>query len=174
MYVLSRGGEQLPGLAWNRTGLGIRVSKITVGPTPGDEGFVGEFGRYGDGEGEIIWPAGIVVDSRGNVYVTDEWLNRVTIFDQDGNFLRLWGSPGHGDGDLDGPSGIDIDKEDNVYIVDSRNDHVQRFTKDGKYLAKWGTFGSAEGELSSPWMATYICATGPTTESRPLRRTEGS
>ena len=144
----------MAGLAWNRTGLGIRVSKIVVGTTPGDEEFMGEFGQYGDGEGEIIWPAGIVLDGQGNVYVTDEWLNRVSIFDNEGNFLRLWGSSGHGDGELDGPSGIDVDKEDNLYIADSRNHRVQKFTRDGEFLAKWGTFGSEEGELSSPWGMT--------------------
>ena len=144
----------MPGVAWNRTAFGIRVTKMTVGPTPGDEEFVGEFSKYGDDEGDIIWPAGIVVDSQGNVYVTDEWLNRVSIFDNEGNFLRFWGSSGHGDGELDGPSGIDIDKEDNLYVADSRNHRVQKFTKDGRYLAKWGTFGSKEGELSSPWGMT--------------------
>ena len=38
--------------------------------------------------GEMIWPAGIALDSQENVYVTDEWLNRVSVFDKDGNFLR--------------------------------------------------------------------------------------
>lgn len=159
MYVVSRGGEGVTGAegmsaGWNRTGFGVRVSKITVGTTPGDEELVAEFGKYGDREGEIIWPAGIVLDSQGNVYVTDEWLNRVSIFDKDGNFLRLWGAAGHSDGELDGPSGIDIDKEDNLYIVDSRNHRVQKFTKDGKYLAKWGNLGAGDGEFDSPWGIT--------------------
>jgi DNA-binding beta-propeller fold protein YncE len=39
----------------------------------------------------LIWPAGIALD-RDNVYVTDEWLNRVSIFNKDGAFLRDWGT----------------------------------------------------------------------------------
>ncbi len=63
----------------------------------------------------MIWPAGIALDSEENVYVTDEWLNRVSVFDKDGNFLRCWGSAGSGDGEFDGPSGIAIDQQDVLY-----------------------------------------------------------
>ena len=46
----------------------------------------------------MIWPAGIALDSLGNVYVTDEWLNRVSVFDREGNYLTAWGSSGDADG----------------------------------------------------------------------------
>ena len=71
-----------------------RVGKLTIGPVPGDEEAVSDFSRPGDAPGEMIWPAGIALDSEENVYVTDEWLNRVSVFDKDGNFLRCWGSLG--------------------------------------------------------------------------------
>ena len=88
------------------------------------------------------------------MYVTDEWLNRVSIFDKDGNFLRDWGMAGSGDGEFNGPSGIAIDPQDVLYIVDSRNHRVQKFTKDGEFLAKWGSLGSAEGQFNAPWGIT--------------------
>jgi DNA-binding beta-propeller fold protein YncE len=102
----------------------------------------------------MIWPAGIALDSQENVYVTDEWLNRVSIFDKDGNFLRLWGTAGSGDGEFNGPSGIAIDQQDTLYVVDSRNHRVQKFTPDGKFLAVWGSLGSAAGQFNSPWGLT--------------------
>ena len=154
VYVLSRGSERIAAVPWNLTGDGVRVSKITIGPVPGDEEWVADSTRYGDAQGEVIWPAGIALDSQENLYITDEWLNRVSIFDKDGNFLELWGSPGGGDGEFNGPSGIVIDGEDNLYIVDSLNHRVQKLTKDGKFLAKWGQFGSGDGEFNSPWGIT--------------------
>ena len=96
VYVLNRGAEQIKDVPWNRSIVGARVGKFTIGPVPGDEEFVADIGRPGDGPGQFIWPAGLALDSQENVYVTDEWLNRVSIFDKDGNFLRDWGVAGSG------------------------------------------------------------------------------
>ena len=90
IYVVNRGSESISNVSWNRIGIGARVSKITAGSTPGDEEFLGEFSRYGDGDGQFIWGSGIAVDRQGNIYVTDEWLNQVTVFDKDEKFLRKW------------------------------------------------------------------------------------
>ena len=154
VYVLSRGSESVSNVPWNRTGRGSRVGILTIGTEVDDEEFVSEFGKYGDGDGEFIWPAGLALDSKENIYVTDEWLNRISVFDKDGTLLNMWGSEGQGDGEMQGPSGIAIDPEDNIFIVDSRNHRVQKFASDGTFLSKWGTFGSEEGCLDSPWGIT--------------------
>ena len=154
VYVLCRSMESIADVPWNQTAFNAKVSKLTIGKVPGDESFVGDFGSYGDGEGELIWPAGICLDSQENVYVSDEWLNRVSIFDKEGNFLSLWGTAGSGDRELNRPSGIAMDQQDNLYVVDSLNHRVQRFTRDGQFLGKWGKRGSHEGELDSPWGIT--------------------
>ena len=154
IYAVNRGWEQVMNVPWNKTQLGTRIGKLTIGPVPGDEEAVSDFSRPGEAPGEMIWPAGIALDSQENVYVTDEWLNRVSVFDKDGNFLGCWGSAGSGDGEFDGPSGIAIDQQDVLYIVDSRNHRIQKFTKDGEFLAKWGSLGSAEGQFNSPWGIT--------------------
>jgi len=133
---------------WNKTQLGTRIGKLKVGPVAGDEEAVSDFSRPGEAPGEMIWPAGIALDSQENVYVTDEWLNRVSVFDKDGTFLRCWGSAGSGDGEFDGPSGIAIDQQDVLYIVDSRNHRIQKFTQDGEFLAQWGSLGSAAGQFN--------------------------
>ena len=90
VYVVNRGSESISNVSWNRTGIGARVSKVTIGPTPGDEEFIGEFSKYGNNNGEFIWGSGVAVDRPGNIYVCDEWLNQVSVFDQDGTFLRKW------------------------------------------------------------------------------------
>jgi DNA-binding beta-propeller fold protein YncE len=154
VYAVNRGWEQVQNVPYNRTQLGTRVGKLTIGPVPGDEEVVCDFSKPGDAPGELIWPAGIALDSQENVYVTDEWLNRVSVFDKDGNFLRLWGLAGSDDGELNGPSGIAIDPKDVLYIVDSRNHRVQKFTKEGLFLSTWGSLGSAEGQFNAPWGIT--------------------
>jgi DNA-binding beta-propeller fold protein YncE len=154
VYLLNRGREAIVAVPWNRTARGINIGKITVGTVPGDEEFLGEFSKYGNAPGELIWPAGMALDRQGNIYVTDEWMNRVSIFDQEGKFLSLWGSAGEGNGEFNGPSGIVFDSEEDLYIVDSRNHRVQQFTKDGKFLSKWGSFGSGQGQFNAPWGIT--------------------
>ena len=143
LYVLSKGW--ITDIYKNSS----RITMLTV-----DEEYIGEFGGYGDEDGEFIWPSGIDVDSAGNVYVLDEWLNRVTIYDKDGTFLSKWGTSGTNDGELNGPAGLAIDSDDNIYITENLNHRVQKFTKDGKPLLKWGSQGSNHGELNRPWGIT--------------------
>ena len=154
VYVLLRGSENISDVPWNKTGTGARVARISVSPVPGEEEFLGESGTYGDGEGQFIWPTGIALDSQENSYITDEWMNRVSIMDREGNFLGAWGETGSGDGAFDGPAGIALDKDDNVYIVDSRNHRVQKMTKDGRFIERWGHQGGGSGEFDSPWGIT--------------------
>ena len=124
----------------------MHVTMMTMG-----EDYLGQFSQTGDGDGELTWPTSIAIDSDQRVYVSDDWLNRISIFDKDGAFLDKWGVAGSGDGELNGPSGIRFDKEDNLYVVDNRNNRVQKFTRDGKFLAKWGEEGSGDGQFNLPW-----------------------
>ena len=138
IYVLNRGWEFRPD--------GVRVTMLNI-----NEEFLGEFGSYGDAEGQFVWPSSIACDSKLNAYVSDDWLNRISIFDKDGTFLDKWGVPGTGDGQLNKPGRIRLDGNDNMYLVDSGNHRIQKFTKDGKFLAKWGSEGSGDGQFNHPW-----------------------
>lgn len=147
MYVVNRSYEYRPD--------GKRITICTV-----DEDYVGEFARgvhtageteENENDGSLIWPTSVAIDSKGNVYVADEWLNRISMFDADGEWLGKWGAKGAGDGELDGPSGMAFDADDNLFIVDSKNNRVQKFTGDGQFIAKFGTAGSGDGELNLPW-----------------------
>jgi len=151
VYTISRPTDTISGVPWNKTGVGAKIVKITIGDVPGDEEHILDIGRYGDADGEFIWPAGIALDSNENIYVTDEWMKRVSVFDSEGNFLKHWGEGGQNDGQFNHPAGIDIDTEDNAIVVDSLNHRVQKFTKDGNFLGEWGGFGEGQGELNSPW-----------------------
>ena len=108
-------------------------------------------GGPGKADGQFLWPTCVVLDGEENLYVPDEALHRVNVFDRDGSFLKKWGEHGDGDGQLNRPSGIAFDAEENIYLSDALNHRVQKFTKDGEFLMKWGGFGDGPGEFNMPW-----------------------
>ena len=147
MYVVSRSYEYRPD--------GKRITICTVG-----EEYIAEFARgvtdVGDAEassadGSLIWPTSVALDKDSNVYVADEWLNRISMFTRDGDWIGKWGKPGQDDGEIDRPSGMALDAEDNLFLVDSGNNRIQKFTKDGKFLGKWGSAGDGDGQFNLPW-----------------------
>ena len=142
MYVVNRGGAT-----------STRINKFTIGG-PLEEEFISEFGHYGEDDGQLAWPASVALDKEGNVYVDDDWLHQVCIFDADGKFLDKWGKPGAGNGEFDRPSGMVFDREENLLIVDGGNNRIQRFSKDGTFLDKFGEEGDGKGQFSSPWGIT--------------------
>ncbi len=111
----------------------------------------GSFGGSGTAEGQFTWPASLAIGPDGNLYVSDEALNRISVFSLDGDFISCWGTPGSGDGQLDRPSGIRFDDAGDLYLSDTLNHRVQKFTRDGKFLQSWGTCGDGDGELNMPW-----------------------
>ena len=113
------------------------IVKLSIGTTPGDEEILTRFGKW-DGGGQFKWPAGVAVDGDENVYVTDEWMDRVTVFDTDGEFLRMFGEQGDGSVQFNRPSGIAIDGNDDVYVSDALNHRVQKMDKYGKPLYSFG------------------------------------
>ena len=147
IYVVSRGSDYRP--------IAKRITICTVG-----EEYVGEFGKGvltpQEAEtfatlGPLLWPTSIALDKEGKVYVADEWLNWISIFTPDGQFLGRWGKPGDEHGEIDRPAGITFDQDDHLYIVDSLNNRIQVFTKGGKFLAEWGRAGWGDGEFNLPW-----------------------
>ena len=74
LYVLNRSLEGVD--------RGIRVTMCDL-----DSEYYGTFGSYGQGDGKFVWPSGGAVDRQGHIYVTDEYLHRVSAFDASGTFL---------------------------------------------------------------------------------------
>lgn len=141
LYVISRSKEE--------TTRGIRVTICDA-----ESGYFGNFGGYGFGGGQFVWPACGATDSQGRFFISDERLHRVTAYDADGAYLFHWGHQGSGEGELDTPSGLAFDGQDNIYVADTYNNRVQKFTADGRFLlsiggAEPGT--DAERGVSLPW-----------------------
>ena len=132
LYVLSRGNDGAGGVVAENK----RIGKLTI-----DEQFIGDFGRR-----QMRWPAGLAIDAEGNLYCSEEYENRIHVFNEDGEPTSQWGESGTGDGQLNGPSGLAFDSDDNILVADADNNRVQKFTKDGQFVAVIGA-----GQLNKPW-----------------------
>ncbi|HEY0747087.1 MAG TPA: NHL repeat-containing protein [Steroidobacteraceae bacterium] len=79
--------------------------------------------------------AGLAVDAIGNIYVADDKLHSVQMFDPKGSWIR---NIANGDHDLlfrSGPTSISVGPHDILYAADGRT--VVKFTVDGELLGRW-------------------------------------
>lgn len=105
-------------------------------------------------------PAGVAIDSQGNIFVMDTGNSRVQKFDRDGSFILMWGIRGKGEGQFmifsqsrspyDGKGRMAVDSDGNVYVIDVDNYRVQKFDNNGNFLIQWGTEGSENGQFKKP------------------------
>ena len=126
--------------------LGIRVGICDL-----LHGWYGEFGSDGKADGQFTGPTAITHDSNDRIYVADEELNRITVFNADGEFESKWGEVGTEPGQINGPSALKVTSDGNLLLVDHLNNRIQKMTLDGQYLSHWGSKGIAEGQFNLPW-----------------------
>jgi DNA-binding beta-propeller fold protein YncE len=141
LYILNRAGSDVE--------LRMPYKRVTMCTV--EEDYLGEFASGGNGDGQLMWPVAIASDAEGRIYISDEALHRISIFDARGRFLAQWGRKGSRDGEFRRPAGIAFDRDGTLLVVDSLNHRVQRYTSDGTFLGSWGRGGSSEGELNLPW-----------------------
>ncbi|MBI5285248.1 MAG: NHL repeat-containing protein, partial [Chloroflexi bacterium] len=90
-------------------------------------------GRRASGKEGFNTPAGVALDSAGNVYVVDILNGRVVKLAPDGTFLTQYGRLGDAGGMLARPKDVAIDAVGNVYVSDGLQAAVQVFDAAGAY-----------------------------------------
>ncbi|MEH2365473.1 scytonemin biosynthesis PEP-CTERM protein ScyF [Nostoc sp.] len=114
---------------------GERILKFT--PDGKQIGVIG--GTVGTAPGQFQGVAGVRISPvSGNIFVADQYNNRVQVLDPNGNPLLAFGSAGSKPGQLLQPIGIEVDDQENVYVADSINSRVQVFDKNGNFLTSYG------------------------------------
>jgi len=125
---------------------GIRVGICDV-----NHGWYHEFGSDGTGDGQFTGPTAITHGPDDRVYLADEELNRITVYDPDGEFISKWGEQGTAHGQINGPAGLKFASNGDLLVVDHLNNRIQRMTPDGRYISHFGSEGSGEGQFNLPW-----------------------
>jgi sugar lactone lactonase YvrE len=117
-------------------------------------------GNTGDGgpatSALLDQPAGVAVDSAGNIYFTDRGNNRIRKVDTAGTITDFAGSPAatlgnSGDGGpatsatLNFPNGVTVDTAGNVYIADTGNHRIRKVDTAGTIVNFAGSPAAAFG-----------------------------
>lgn len=110
---------------------------------------------YDEADGLFLYPYGVAVDSKGNIYVSDYNNTRIQKFDAKGKFVLKWGVEGRQDGQFSKPGTLVMDKQDRLWVCDVGNNRIQRFRFDaaGKpvFDGQWGKEGTKPGEFDRPY-----------------------
>jgi NHL repeat len=123
------------------------------------------------GAGLFVFPHGLHVDARGNVWVTDGAISKdgskglqVTKLSPDGKVLLQLGTAGQrGDDDshFQSPSDVITTANGDIFVIDGHapiapfippnlDTRVMKFDSHGKFLKQWGKPGKGPSEFSNP------------------------
>lgn len=109
-------------------------------------------GRTGTAPGMLGYVSDVVQDQGGTYFVAEFGINqRISKFDQDGNFLACWGSQGQEPGQFARLRALALGPDDLLYAADACNHRIQVFEKDGTLVRVIGETGNAPGQLSYPY-----------------------
>jgi hypothetical protein len=117
----------------------------------------GVYGNAGDGaaatDAQLASPAGVAVDATGNIYIADQYTQRVRVVNTAG-VISIFAGTGYGfsgdggaatDAQLSFPVAVALDNGGNVYIADANNNRVRMVNTNGviSTFAGNGTSGFA-------------------------------
>ncbi len=141
--------------------LQVTFREQAVYPTPYTFSPLAGWARQGGMDGTLATasfngPAGLAVDSAGNIYVADggnQVIRKITLSGVVTTLAGLSGSPGSADGSgsaarFHDPGGIALDGSGNVYVADTGNHTIRKITPAGvvtTLAGLAGVHGSANG-----------------------------
>ena len=139
-----------------------RVQKFLAGSTSASNGLTVAGGNgSGSAANQLNAPWSVMVDTSGNLYVSDDGNDRVQMFPANStsttNGITVAGGNGHGAGanQLSYPSGIYLNSANELYVIDYGNYRVQKFpagstsATNGVTVAGGNGSGSASNQMKS-------------------------
>ena len=138
--------------------------------------------EFSSGGGALLAPIGVAFDPAGNLYVSDEGFDRISVFSSQPAFVRAFGQdvvPGGSpvdfevcttncqsgrrsdeSGALSGPHGLAFDPAGNLYVADHVNDRISVFSPAPAFLRAFGG-GVVPGDPNDVFeVCTTSCTSG--------------
>jgi DNA-binding beta-propeller fold protein YncE len=91
-------------------------------------------------------------------YLSEYRGGRVSVLDDEGNWLSYIGSKGLGDGNLVGPQNLTVDEDGYLYVVDYGNRRICKFDPEGNFILSFGA--PPAGGPGSPAFPGFLSPTG--------------
>jgi DNA-binding beta-propeller fold protein YncE len=70
----------------------------------------------------------VALDSKGDIFVADNYNYKIFEFDSTGNLLTTIGAYGSADGDFLNPWGVAVDSLGNVWVADQGGNRIEEFS----------------------------------------------
>ena len=103
------------------------------------------FGQPGEEEGQLYWLQDIDVSTTGQVYLVNQWNHCVSVFKEDGTFIRRIGQ-----GNLLYPRDVLVHSSGLVYVADCSNHRIAVFSQERELVRTFGSKGVGKGEFNWP------------------------
>jgi DNA-binding beta-propeller fold protein YncE/ABC-type spermidine/putrescine transport system permease subunit II len=119
---------------------------------------VRQWGKFGTGPGEFIYPTDVAFAPDGRVFVSEYGGNdRVSIFNAAGKFLGSFGSFGPDRGQFQRPAAICVDaNRSRLYVADACNHRLAVYNLDGTLETYIGSIGAGPGQLRYPYSVALM------------------
>jgi len=112
-----------------------------------------QFGRYGEGPGEFIYPTDVAFAPDGRLFVSEYGGNdRIGVYTKDGEFLGAFATFGTGRGEVSRPSAVRVDPNRRcLYVADACNHRIAVYDLQGGLRRYIGSVGHAPGQFRYPY-----------------------
>jgi DNA-binding beta-propeller fold protein YncE len=115
---------------------------------------------------QLQFPYGITIDDAGQLYVADLYANRISVFSQDGKFIKYFAEGKDGkEKQFQSPAGL-FYFDNTIFVSDVGANKLVAFDTQGNKVLEFGKKGKGNGEFVSPNAVTvtkdaiYVSDTG--------------
>jgi iron(III) transport system ATP-binding protein len=115
-----------------------------------DGELLASFGSFGTGEDQFQRPSGLAWRD-GELYVADAINNRISVFSDEGVWLRNLADGSPGQAALHFPYGVVAGPDGGLYVVEYGAGRISRLNPSGELEGRFGRPGTGPGEFRTPW-----------------------
>jgi hypothetical protein len=111
---------------------------------------VNRIGSLGEKPGQFKLIGDLTLDGKGNLFVTDKDMARITEFNAEGIFQRVIGKLGDNLDEFVRPKGIAIDRQQRIWVIDAATEVGKIYDPQGRLLMVFGETGNDRGKMYLP------------------------